>query len=96
MTCPSTQTHLANRPTARRSLARAVVSLALCCLLLSPPGARADDAVTPGKLTVDPPTLICLGVHWAVTGDDDGDATCRIDFRPVPRAVSPACRAGRE
>lgn len=39
------------------------------------------DAVTLGELVVDPPTLVCLGFHWPISGDDDGDAVCRIRFR---------------
>ncbi len=42
---------------------------------------HARNELTAGELTVDPPTLICLGFYWAVDGDDNGNAVCEIQFR---------------
>ena len=39
------------------------------------------DAVTPGELIVEPPTLICLGFEWRVEGDANGNATARVRYR---------------
>jgi hypothetical protein len=43
--------------------------------------ALAGPGITPGELIIDPPTLICAGFQWHFSGDDDGDATCAIEFR---------------
>ncbi len=45
--------------------------------------AQAADTLVPGTLDIDPPTLICIGVRWRVTGDDDGDATATLRAAPV-------------
>ncbi len=42
---------------------------------------RAQDAVTPGELVVEPPTLICLGFEWRVKGDENNDASVAVCFR---------------
>jgi len=39
------------------------------------------NAVTPGELAVDPPTLICLGFFWPVEGDDNHNAVVSVEFR---------------
>lgn len=52
-------------------------------VLASPLIALATDAVAPGELIVDPPTLICASVQWQFAGDDDRDATCGVEFRKV-------------
>ncbi len=38
-------------------------------------------AIHPGTAVPEPPTVICLGVHWPYTGDDNENATARIRFR---------------
>ena len=43
--------------------------------------AAADDAVSPGEVTVQPPTLICLGLEWRVAGDENGNATAAVAYR---------------
>ncbi len=60
-------------------IARCLLSVPL--YMLTTTGLFAGDTVTPGELTVDPPTLICLGFHWPIDGDDNGNAVCRIEFR---------------
>jgi hypothetical protein len=42
------------------------------------PSANAAKA---GELTLDPPTLHCLGVQWLVTGDANANATATIAYR---------------
>jgi hypothetical protein len=54
----------------------------LALLLLTTPGVRAENAVKAGPLVVEPPTLICLGFEWEITGDDNRNATAAISYRP--------------
>ncbi len=42
---------------------------------------KADNAITPGKLDVDPPTLIGLGFEWWIDGDDNGNASLSVAYR---------------
>jgi hypothetical protein len=44
--------------------------------------AQADDAVRPGELIVERPTLICFGFEWRVAGDANGNATAKVQYRP--------------
>ncbi|MBN1292991.1 MAG: hypothetical protein JXB48_14210 [Candidatus Latescibacteria bacterium] len=41
----------------------------------------ALDAVTPGEFIIEPPTLICLGFEWIITGDDNRDASAAVYYR---------------
>ncbi len=41
----------------------------------------AENAVTPGELDVDPPTLIGLGFEWWVSGDDNENAALQVEYR---------------
>ena len=43
--------------------------------------ARAADAITPGEFVVERPTLICLGFQWFVEGDDNRNATVKVEYR---------------
>jgi hypothetical protein len=54
-------------------------ALSMCLLLLLSSAAGADDAVTPGELIVEPPTLICLGFQWQATGDENRNATVAVE-----------------
>ncbi len=47
---------------------------ALAMLVAAIPGVRAEDATRAGQLVVEPPTLICLGFEWDITGDDNRNA----------------------
>ncbi|MFO8012238.1 MAG: hypothetical protein R6X20_02920 [Phycisphaerae bacterium] len=58
----------------------AIATAALLLAALALP-ARGDDAVTPGEVIVQPPTLICLGIEWRVDGDDNGNATAAVTYR---------------
>src|SRR5688572_19088925 len=60
----------------------------------------AADAVTPGKLVVERPTLICLGFEWQIAGDDNRNATVHVTYR-MPgeitwKAAMPLLRLGGE
>jgi hypothetical protein len=41
----------------------------------------AGDGVAAGDFVVERPTLTCLGFEWAITGDDDRDASVAVSFR---------------
>lgn len=45
------------------------------------PVGAPELAIQPGRAVLDPPTVICLGVHWPYTGDDNENATARVRFR---------------
>ena len=53
----------------------------LALILLTTPGLRADNAVHAGQFVVEPATLICLGFEWAITGDDNRNATVEVNYR---------------
>jgi hypothetical protein len=53
---------------------------ALALVLLTMP-ARAQTAVSSGKLVVDAPTLTAIGVEWKITGDDNRNATVEVSYR---------------
>ena len=44
-------------------------------------GAGAENAIQPGTASADPPTVICLGVHWPYTGDDNRNAVVKVRYR---------------
>jgi hypothetical protein len=48
--------------------------------------AAADDAVTPGELVVEPPTLISLGFRWYVDGDANRNASVEVHYRKAGEA----------
>ena len=64
--------------------------VAICSMLLAMHAAAEEEAPaanentsTPGKLSVDPPTLICLGVKWLIQGDKNRNATVSLEYRKV-------------
>jgi hypothetical protein len=61
---------------------------AFALLLLVTPGLRAENATRAGQFIVEPPTLICLGFEWEITGDDNRNATVEVSFRPSGPALS--------
>jgi len=43
--------------------------------------ALAGDAMEPGALKLEAPTVICLGVRWEVKGDANRNARVEVDYR---------------
>ncbi len=41
----------------------------------------ATNAVTPGKFLVEPPTLVCAGFEWDISGDDNRNASVEVAYR---------------
>jgi len=76
--------------------------LLLSCIaaVLPAAAARADNAVAPGEVIVEPPTLICLGFEWRVEGDENHNATVAVAYRKKGsttwRRYMPLFRTGRE
>src|SRR5215470_15348479 len=54
---------------------RITLVLALCGAL------RAANGVQAGRFIVEPPTLICLGFEWEISGDDNRNATVEVAYR---------------
>ena len=73
---------------------------ALTVLLLSAPGLRVANGTTAGKFIVEPPTLICLGFQWVITGDENRNATVDVSYRATGQTAwkeaMPLLRMGGE
>ncbi|MPZ19294.1 MAG: hypothetical protein GEV06_15475 [Luteitalea sp.] len=50
-------------------------------ILLITPSLRAENAVRAGEFVVEPPTLICLGFEWEISGDENRNATVAVSYR---------------
>jgi hypothetical protein len=61
-----------------------VCGLVFACIALSGT-TGAQNSTRPGELVVEPPTLICLGFEWEIEGDDNWNATCKVEYRPAGR-----------
>jgi hypothetical protein len=44
-------------------------------------GAQLFDAVKAGEIVVEPPTLICLGFEWEISGDRNRNAAVAVTYR---------------
>ncbi|MCC6632699.1 MAG: hypothetical protein IT482_11600 [Gammaproteobacteria bacterium] len=51
-----------------------------------PASSWAANATVPGRLIVDPPTLISLGFAWPIEGDDNRNASVKIEYRATGEA----------
>ena len=60
---------------------RRIAALAVSVLFSA--GLLAQNALTPGQLVPEPPTLTCLGVCWHITGDENYNATGELSYRKV-------------
>jgi hypothetical protein len=57
------------------------LTAALILLLLTTPRLRAENGAKAGSLIVEPPTLICLGFEWEVSGDENHNAAVEVSYR---------------
>lgn len=61
---------------------------------------RAEDAVRAIRFIVEPPTLICLGFEWEITGDDNRNSTVDLSYRVAGasqwKEAQPLLRMGGE
>lgn len=77
-------------------------TIAAACILavlgLAPLG--AEDAITAGQFLVEPPTLICLGFEWKISGDDNRNASVQLSYRKAGetawKEALPLLRVGGE
>jgi hypothetical protein len=46
------------------------------------PGPAVDE-ITPGRFFMDPPTIHNLGFRWYIEGDNNRNATVKMDYRPA-------------
>ncbi|MCH2129302.1 MAG: hypothetical protein MK179_09175 [Pirellulaceae bacterium] len=49
----------------------------LLLLLLGVSTVRGADSARPGRFVVEPPTPVCLGFEWGISGDDNQNASYR-------------------
>src|SRR5688572_9725011 len=42
---------------------------------------HAENSVRAGAFVVEPPTLICLGFEWEITGDDNRNASVDVQYQ---------------
>src|SRR3954462_8633835 len=60
-----------------------LLRIALIAILIAP-AAFAEDAASPASEPVlERPTLRCLGAYWIIRGDDNKNASVRVDYRPA-------------
>lgn len=64
----------------RRLIAAAFVGGLLVLAGVASP-AVAGKASQAGKVVIEEPTFVCLGLEWWVTGDDNADATVGVRYR---------------
>ena len=62
-----------------------IVAFAFALLLTL--GQPATNAVHAGPFIVEPPTLICLGFEWEITGDANRNATVDVSYRKAGTAA---------
>ncbi|MEQ8704055.1 MAG: hypothetical protein RIC19_09060 [Phaeodactylibacter sp.] len=67
------------------------IVLPLYCCIILPYCVSAQNAVTSGRLYVEPPTLICLGFEWYIGGDDNRNASVEVAYR---KAGDPGWKTG--
>jgi hypothetical protein len=64
------------------------------------PSVRAENGVRPGRFLVHPPTLICLGFQWDISGDDNRNASVEVSYRAADtsawKEALPLLRIGGE
>ncbi len=81
----------------KRSLAAAAIFTAF--LSVGVPAEGSDRAQAGAGPQLDRPTLHSLGVYWVIRGDDDRDASIRLDYREAGtstwRAGAPLVRVER-
>ncbi len=75
-------------------------ALAVCGCSGAAEDTMGSDAVEPVRLVVEEPTLVCLGVRWYVSGDQNENAVARLSYRPKGeeawREALPLFRVGTE
>src|SRR6476661_7736097 len=60
----------------KHHLALVAIGAALCAL-----PTHAEDRVVAGEPSLEPPTLISLGIDWPIEGDDNRNASVAVEYR---------------
>jgi len=60
---------------------RGMITVAAVLVSLFAAAACAEDAAVPGELTLEMPTMHCLGVRWVIAGDDNRNTRVFVDYR---------------
>ena len=69
-------------------MSHSLCRVTILALLVGPSRSFADDASKPlGEPQLERPTLRSLGAYWIVQGDDDQDASIRLDYRKANAPV---------
>ena len=61
----------------------AAFALLLLTLASEPGSFQSANAVSAGRFVVEPPTLICLGFEWEISGDANRNASVAVGYRRV-------------
>jgi len=64
-----------------RGLDRRALFLPLSSIVLLAVPVRSQTYTSPGRFTVDPPTLVSLGFEWKISGDDNRNARVDVTYR---------------
>jgi hypothetical protein len=49
--------------------------------------AHAENRVTAGEASIEPPTLVSLGIDWQIEGDDNRNASVAVEYRKAGDAA---------
>jgi len=60
---------------------RTALLLSVALVMAAVGCAANENPVTPGKLVLEEPTLLCLGVRWYVSGDENANAAVKMSYR---------------
>ena len=58
-----------------------ITCLSFIVFLLLPHLSQAQNKVEPGKFIIEPPTLENLGFEWYIDGDENRNATVKVEYR---------------
>ena len=66
-------------------------------MLLTASGLSAQNAVSAGRLIVEPPTLMNLGFEWEISGDANRNAAVEVQYRETGAAdMAPGAPAAED
>jgi len=78
---------------------RTALLLSVALMMATVGCAASENGVTPGNLVLEEPTLVCLGVRWYVSGDENGNASVKMSYRrkgeQAWRQAMPLFRVGK-
>ncbi len=72
-------------------MSKYALALSLAAILLPGCSALANSGVKSQRLVLEAPTVHCLGARWYISGDGNGNASVKVEYR---QAGEPAWRPG--